>query len=108
MTRYTDDDLILKVDGIDLEECSVISVTIKQDPITITKTNADPEVSISDGTLIVHLSPEETAKFSAGVVYIQVRGLTKEGKSWATETEQKKVYGVLQEGVLNADQSKSE
>lgn len=61
MRRFTDKPLTIMVDGFDLSTVTNIHVTMRQPGIVVDIT----DVTVLENTICVHLTQEQTGKFSA-------------------------------------------
>lgn len=85
---------------IDPENCEIIRITYAQNnKIILTKEKSD--MTISDNTVTLVLTQEETKMFFARFpVQVQVRALTFDGKALASPTFTRDVKEVLDDGIL--------
>lgn len=76
MRRGTTPTLVINIKGIDMSTIAEWYITVAQDSVQITKTNADIEI---EGTLIsMPLTQQETMLFKSGEVSVQIRAKTTE------------------------------
>lgn len=68
--KTTTPTLSIKVTGVDLSQISTMTITIRQDGTTITKT--DESIEIDDDVLIVTLTQAESARFKDGSANISI------------------------------------
>ena len=77
MRRGTTPTIEININGVDMSTISEWYITISQDDLKLTKTNAD---IVIEGTLImIPLTQEETMQFRQGEAFIQIRAVTTEG-----------------------------
>lgn len=84
---------------VDLSDAVVIYVTYKQKrDVVLEKTKEDMEVS-ADG-LRIHLTQEETLKFKASDVRIQIRARFEDGSAIASNIMVASIDEILKEGEI--------
>lgn len=76
MRRGTTPTLVINIKGIDMSTIAEWYVTIAQDNVQITKTNAD--ITIEDTLIKIPLTQQETMLFKSGEVSVQIRAKTTE------------------------------
>ena len=105
MTRFTDAEHTLTLTDtddniIDLNNCSDIYITYKQDGVTeLTKSGDDITVT-QDGSVQVTLKQEETGRFEQGKLSIQIRYKDEDGLARASEWITTACGDVLKKGVI--------
>jgi molybdopterin-biosynthesis enzyme MoeA-like protein len=98
MIRYTTPTLIFKL-PFEASYLSNAYITIKQSDATIEKTLDD--CTLSEKTLSVILTQEDTGKLAAGKeTRLQVRCTGNDNKKYASKIKKLRVDDVLKEGVI--------
>lgn len=100
MTRGTTPTIILTVNGVDLTSLKSVYVTFCQSGKMLTKQSGNEGVEITEHTVSVSLSQEETLRFTPGTVEVQLRGLTNGGDAFATNVAKVAVKEVLLKEVI--------
>ena len=100
MTRGTTPTITLTIEEFDLTALKSVYVTFSQSGKLITKKNGDEGVEVTEHTLSILLSQEETLKFTPGIVEVQLRGLTESGVAFATDVSKTTVKEVLLKEVI--------
>lgn len=100
MRRGTTPTLTCKIDGADLTDCHIF-ITLRQGGYELDI--EDPEVVATETgcTITVILTQEQTLKFKAGIVEVQIRWITSDGTALATNIQEVEVYKILKQGVIN-------
>lgn len=101
MTRGTTPTVTITVDGIDLTTLQKVCVTFRQNGKLLNKYNCEDGVEITESTVAITLTQEETLAFKSGSVEVQLRGVTENGAAIATEIAKTCVKGVLYDEVLS-------
>ena len=93
--------LRFKPDGV-LVNSKEIIVTILQgiSGTLIEKTGADLAINLTDNTVTIHLSQEETARFQPGTAQVQVNILYEDRERDTTVQEQISVYDNLHREIM--------
>ena len=92
--------ITLNLDSINLTELKSIYITFRQSDCLITKNNEDEGVIVSEHTVTVTLSQEETLKLTPGIVEMQLKGLAKDGTVFATNIRRIDVNEALLKEVI--------
>ena len=101
MRRGTTPTLVLAVTGLNVAELDTIFITFEQGSLELTKSKDDITIDEEANTIKVTLSQEETLKFNAGSVNVQVRGIVADGSiAVASNIKTIKVGNVLLDGVI--------
>ena len=100
MIRGTTPTIILTLNKVDLTSLKSVYVTFCQYGKMITKKNGDEGVAITEHSVSVSLTQEETLRLTPGTVEVQLRGLTKGGDAFATNVATVVVKEVLLEEVI--------
>ena len=79
---------------------SITNVTFCQSGKMLTKQSGTEGVEITEHTVSVSLSQEETLRFTPGTVEVQLRGLTNGGDAFATNVARVAVKEVLLKEVI--------
>ena len=84
----------------DVASCEKLWVTFNQNKLAMTKEL--PDIEYDGETITVKFSQEETLMFddTAGVVYVQIRGIDGYGNAFATNISSFDVNKILKEGVI--------
>jgi len=98
MRRGTTPTLNIKVSGIDLSDLGAIYITLKQGSVSIDKT--DDDIVIDGDVIKCTLTQDDTLKFSAKPVAVQLRALTTDGVAIASAIETMTVEDILKEGKI--------
>lgn len=102
MKRGTTPTLQITVTGIDVQYLTSIFLTLKQKKVEITKRETDI-VKVYDETnnrLDVQLTQKETLSLEDGMVNIQLRAITSQGKAIASNIRTIPVDHILRDGVI--------
>ena len=100
MTRGTTPTITLTLETMDLTSLKSVYVTFCQSGKMLTKQSGDEGVDITEHTVSVSLSQEETLRFTPGTVEVQLRGLTNGGDAFATNVAKVAVKEVLLKEVI--------
>lgn len=100
MTRGTTPTITLTVNEVDLTDLKSVYVTFCQAGKMLTKQSGDEGVEITEHTVSILLSQEETLSFSPGTAEVQLRGLTNGGNAFATNVGRVAVKEVLLKEVI--------
>lgn len=100
MIRGTTPTITLTIYEIDLTELKSVYVTFCQHGTMITKQSGESGVEITEHTVSVWLSQEETLRFTSGTVEVQLRGLANGGNAIATNVGRVTVKEVLLKEVI--------
>lgn len=100
MTRGTTPTITLTLETMDLTSLKSVYVTFCQFGKMLTKQSGDEGVDITEHTVSVSLSQEETLRFTPGTVEVQLRGLTNGGDAFATNVAKVAVKEVLLKEVI--------
>ena len=100
MTRGTTPTITLTVNEVDLTDLKSVYVTFCQSGKMLTKRKGDEGVEITEHTVSVLLSQEETLKFCPGTAEVQLRGLTNGDNAFATNVGRVTVKEVLLKEVI--------
>lgn len=76
MRRGTTPTIVLSIKGIEMSDIATWYVTVAQDNVQITKSNA--ELEIEDNIIKMPLTQLETMQFKSGEVSVQIRAKTTE------------------------------
>ncbi|RHC58347.1 hypothetical protein DW839_01975 [Enterocloster bolteae] len=100
MTRGTTPTITLTLNEVDLTSLKSVYVTFCQSGKMLTKQSGTEGVEITEHTVSVSLSQEETLRFTPGTVEVQLRGLTNGGDAFATNVARVAVKEVLLKEVI--------
>lgn len=101
MRRGTTPTITLRVPELKLEDCEEIWATFKQPKnVEITKKKSDKNVEIIGNDMIIQFTQEETLLFKTGIVYAQIRCVTKNGQVLATKIDNLNINQILKDEIL--------
>lgn len=102
MRRGTTPTIILSISEINLTEMKSVYITFKSPcKWAVTKREDSEGVTIQEHTIAVLLTQEETLKFKAGKILVQVRCLANDDTAYATEIAEFTINDILLDGVID-------
>lgn len=100
MRRGTTPTIKFHLKNVDLEYLENIYITLKQNEYMLTKTNDELVFDAENNIVSTTLSQAETLSFNTGLVDIQLRATTKDGKSVGSAVLTRNMEGILLEGEI--------
>ena len=100
MRRGTTPTLTCTIDWIDLTDCHVYA-TLRQGGYELDIENPTTETTETGCKVTITLTQEQTLKFKAGAVEVQLRWITLDGTALATDIQIVEVYKILKQGVIS-------
>lgn len=100
MRRGTSPSISFKIKGYDVADFDTVHVTIRQNDIILTKTEAELDIGQYYNTITCNLSQKETLMFKAGVIEIQLRAITKYDDAFASPIYETTLDRILEEGII--------
>lgn len=100
MTRGTTPTIVLKLKTeLQMKEMKQIWVTLQNLVYEKTFTKETLQI-LTDNSIAIQLSQEDTLKFVEGTIEVQVRILTMSDKAYATNIKTLSIKKILKEGVI--------